>query len=70
MDREIILNKIAENIRMERLRKRLSQEKLAELAGMSQKYLRLIENGKGNPTIVILVNICEALDIDLNKLYP
>ncbi|MEE0496014.1 MAG: helix-turn-helix transcriptional regulator [Cyanobacteriota bacterium] len=68
MDDSLILKTIADNIRIERLRKRLSQEKLAEIVGISTKYLNMIENNKTNPTIVIVVKICNALKIDLNTL--
>lgn len=68
MDDSLILKTIADNIRIERLRKRLSQEKLAEIVGISTKYLNMIENNKTNPTIVIVVKICNALKIDLNML--
>lgn len=68
MDDSLILKTIADNIRIERLRKRLSQEKLAEIVGISTKYLNMIENNKTNPTIVIVVKIYNALKIDLNTL--
>lgn len=66
MKNEEILAIIADNIRIERLRKRYSQEKLAELVDISSKYLNMIENRKANPTIIIVVKICIALGIDLN----
>lgn len=66
MKNEEILAIIADNIRIERLRKRYSQEKLAELVDISSKYLNMIENRKANPTIIIVVKICLALGIDLN----
>lgn len=69
MDKEEILSEFAENIRIERLKQKLSQEKLAEKAGITQKYLNLIENHKANPSIVIVVNICKVLNIDLNTAY-
>lgn len=69
MDDSLILKTIADNIRIERLRKRLSQEKLAEIVGISTKYLNMIENNKTNPTIVIVVKICNTLKIDLNTIY-
>ena len=68
MDDSLILKTIADNIRIERLRKRLSQEKLAEIVGISTKYFNMIENNKTNPTIVIVVKICNDLKIDLNTL--
>lgn len=69
MQDEEILNQVADNIRIERLRKRLSQEKLAENIGISTKYLNMIENRKANPTIVIVIKICNALGLGLNTIY-
>ena len=68
MDKQI-LEKIAYNIRLERLKKRFSQEKLAEKVGISTKYINMIENCKTNPTIVIIIKICNTLDVDLNTIY-
>lgn len=70
MDDKLILEQIADNIRIERLKQRLSQEKLAEMVNISTKYLNMIENKKSNPTIVIVVKICKVLKIDLNSVYP
>ena len=68
MDKKEIIRRVAETIRIERLRKKLSQQELAEMVGISTKYLNLIENEKSNPTVVIVVQICLALDINLDKL--
>ncbi len=70
MDDKDILKTVADNIRLERLRGRLSQEKLAEMVDISTKYLNMIENRRANPTIVIVIRICKALGIDLNTIYP
>lgn len=69
MNEKLILEKVADNIRIERLRKRLSQEKLAEMVDISTKYLNMIENRKANPTIVIVVKICNALGVELNSIW-
>ena len=65
-----ILQIVADNIRIERLRKRISQEKLAERVGISTKYLNMIENKKANPTIVVVIKICQILEITLETIYP
>lgn len=70
MNDRLILDTISDNIRIARLQKRISQEKLAEMVDISTKYLNMIENRKANPTIVIIVKICIALQIDLNSIYP
>ena len=68
MDKDTILTKIAENIRLARLKKHYTQEQLAEKAHITQKYLNLIEKKKANPSIVIIVNLCEAFNIELNSI--
>lgn len=68
MDKSEIIKRVAETIRIERLRKRFSQEKLAEIVGISTKYLNSIENEEVNPSITIVVQLCNALEIDLGKL--
>ncbi len=69
MDDKSILNTVSDNIRLARLQRRISQEKLAEMVDISTKYLNMIENRKANPTIVIVIRICQALKIDLNTIY-
>jgi transcriptional regulator with XRE-family HTH domain len=68
MNDKFILDMVSDNIRINRLKQRLSQEKLAEMVDISTKYLNMIENRKANPTIVIVVKICKALNIDLNSI--
>lgn len=68
MEKKEIISKVAETIGLERFKKKLSQDQLSELAGISTKYLNLIENKKANPSIAVIVQICQALDISLNKL--
>ncbi len=70
MDDKTIKNIIADNIRLERLRIRLTQEELAEKSEISTKYINKIEKYKANPSITIVVRICKALGVDLNTIYP
>lgn len=69
MDDRCILDQVSDNIRIARLQKRISQEKLAEMVDISTKYLNMIENRKANPTIVIVVKICNALGVELNSIW-
>ncbi|AOR38821.1 hypothetical protein BHV42_06170 [Candidatus Melainabacteria bacterium MEL.A1] len=69
MDDKNILEKVSDNIRLARLQKRISQEKLAEMVDISTKYLNMIENRKANPTIVIVVKICKVLNIELSAIW-
>lgn len=49
--------------------KGLSVNKLANLAGVSQSYLRDIELGLKNPTVEYLSYICDALDVTLEFFF-
>lgn len=62
------LKNIGINIKSERLRKGVSQEELAEKCDMSRNSISLIETGKINPTILRVIDITKALDIDINVL--
>ena len=60
---------IGEKITYYRKKKNYSVNKLANLAGISQSYLRDIELGNKNPTIEFLSYICEALNISLKDFF-
>ena len=49
--------------------KNYSVNKLANLSGISQSYLRDIELGNKNPTVEILSIICNALEISLRDFF-
>ncbi len=70
MEKDEVLKILAENLRAERARKKYSQDKLAELAGINQKSLYRIENLKMNPTIVTIANLAIALNVKLDTLLP
>ena len=57
------------NIRAERNRKELSQEKLGEIVNLSTNSISLIEKGKQIPSAVHIYLIAKALNIDINELY-
>ena len=68
--KEETLKLLAENIRVERARRKISQEALAEKANISTQHLYRIENEKVCPTILVVANIAMALDIPIDKLLP
>jgi len=55
-------------IREKRERKRLTVARAAELAGLSETGLTLIELGDTNPMFSSVVSIAAVLDIDLGDL--
>lgn len=68
-EKEELLKKLAENIRIQRAKKQLSQEYLAEQADITPQHLYRIENAKVCPTILVVANIAKALDITLDELF-
>lgn len=62
------LIKIYKNIKKLRLEKGYSQAKFAELTGLSEDYISLIENGKRTPSLKRLIIIAYVLEIDAYKL--
>ena len=61
---------LAQNIRIERARNKISQLKLAELADVSLDTISTIEREIANPTLSTIVAIANALNVDLNTLLP
>jgi transcriptional regulator with XRE-family HTH domain len=60
---------LAKKIRELRLKKGLSQEKLARLADVSFNTIVKIESGESkNPTFSTMAGIAKALDISLDEL--
>ncbi len=55
-------------IRDIRKRRRLSQEKLAERAGISAQYLSNIERGRENPTLDLLLRLADSLRVSLGEM--
>lgn len=68
MSEKIRLKNLGINIKSERLRRNLSQERLAELTNISRNSVSLIETGKINPTILKVIDIARVLDLDINVL--
>ncbi|MGB8579372.1 MAG: helix-turn-helix transcriptional regulator [Candidatus Sulfotelmatobacter sp.] len=63
-----ILKAFGKQLRDLREEKGLSQEKLAELAGVHRTYQGLIERGRANPTLLAIVALARALKVRPAKL--
>nr|WP_181716968.1 helix-turn-helix transcriptional regulator [Psychrobacter sp.] len=46
----------------------ISQEKLAEMAGIDRSYMGNVERGEKNITLKKIYEICDALQIDIKLL--
>lgn len=55
-------------VREQRLKKKLTQEKLAEMCNVSSSYIGIIERGNKKLSVETLVKIANALDISTDFL--
>ena len=62
------LTAFGSNLRNERERKKLTQEKLAEKADLDPSYISGIERGIRNPSILSVVRIANALGTTVSGL--
>lgn len=60
---------IGKRITFYRTRKNYTVNKLANLSGISQSYLRDVELGNKNPTVETLSYVCDALGISLADFF-
>jgi transcriptional regulator with XRE-family HTH domain len=67
---EDIRIRFGKHLRKIREGKGLTQEGLADLAGLHFTYIGQIERGKRNPSLVNLERLAKALKIDASKLFP
>lgn len=63
-----LLKHIGTKIKAYRKEKNLSQEELAWRVNMDRSYLSELENGLKNPTVIMLTNIAQAMELDLKDL--
>ncbi len=59
------IDEIINTIKKRRTLLRITQEDLAQIAGISLRTLKAIESGKGNPTLRKLLKILEAIGMTL-----
>jgi len=63
-----ILVQFGKNVRQYRIGRGLSQEKLAEKAGLHRTYIGMIERAEKNITLLNVEKIANALDIKIEEL--
>ena len=64
-----LIHIFAKNVRKYRAEKGLSQEALADLAGLHRTYISAIERERRNISIDNIENIASALDVDAYQLF-
>ena len=66
---EVLFMNVGERIKELREKRGLTVNKLANLAGISQSYLRDVELGNKNPTVETWSYFCDALGISLKEFF-
>lgn len=63
------INKIiGKKIKLERIKRDLSQDRLGEIANISKNFVGAVERGESSPTIETLAKIANAFEISLSDL--
>ena len=68
MDKKSLLKKFGKNVKIERIKKDLTQEGFAEIMGVSQNYIANIECGKANMSLAKVLELANYLNIEIEKL--
>jgi len=68
MNRDYELKQLAAKIKEMRLRKGISQEKLAELCDFDRTYISMLERAKRNPSYLNLLKLSKGLNITISEL--
>lgn len=69
MDNDFILQKFGETVRKKRMELNLSQEKLAERAGLHRTYIGMIERAEKNITLTNIAKVAAALNVEIKSLF-
>ena len=64
-----LLHVFSVNVKRHRKKKNISQEKLAELAGLHRTYISALERERRNISIDNIQRIAEALEIEAHLLF-
>ena len=57
-------------VRLARAKRGMTRRQLAADSGASERYLAQIEGGQGNPSVIVLKTIAQAMDMHITELLP
>ena len=61
--------KVGMNIRLERVKRGISQEGLADLAGLARSTMGIVERGEQSASLQTITKVANALHLELYKLF-
>ena len=68
MDKKELLKIFGKNVKIEHIKKDLTQEQLAEKMDVSQNYIACIETGKQNMSLGKILELAQNLNTDIHNL--
>lgn len=68
MNKKELLKKFGKNVKIERIKKDLTQEMFAEIMDVSQNYIASIECGNANMSLAKVLELSNYLKVDISKL--
>jgi|TARA_Y100000588_G_C13384475_1_gene556289 putative transcriptional regulator len=60
---------VKNSLKVERKKKKITQEQLADLVGVSRQSINAIERGKYTPSTALALKISEIFNTTVNKLF-
>lgn len=69
MEKEPILLAFGQSVQKLRKERNLSQEQLADLAGVHRTYIGMIERAEKNITLCNIEKIADALKVEIKELF-
>ncbi len=68
MDKQELLKKFGKNVKIERIKKDLTQEQLSAILDVNQNYIACIECGRQNMSLGKILELANALNVDIEEL--
>src|ERR1700687_3745561 len=69
-DHDAFVAAVGRLIRQSRAKLGMTRRQLAQGSGASERYLAQIESGQGDPSVIVLRSIAQALDVPIIELLP
>lgn len=69
LDINVVVLNLGKRIQEARVLRNITQDQLAEKCGVTPKHISAIERGTSPGSVILLLNICNILDITPNTLF-